>query len=527
MRINNLLKNIIVSFLFSLIFLFTITLVYAETTKTLNPSEDSYVDSEYNPRAFGTNSQLQVYNHPGTPINSMITYMKFDLSSIPSSATINSATLGVYATSCGGTTANKLYVGSVKSSWNETQLVWSNKPTYVANFSSISIPGEDSSGYKQWSIKQLVDNWVSGRSTNYGLSIYFGSDSNMLCQFSSSESANNKPYLTIKYTLPITAHITALTATNITSSSARISWITDFRSDTYVYYGLPNTQALLKGTNESVTEHVYTLINLQPATKYLYRAVSKDTNGTTITSDAAYFTTNSAPPPIAPVTLVRDPLNIHDVTVTELGHTSARISWQTNRNANTTLSFGRNAYGIEGGTNESSLVTDHSVLLNNLTAGSDYFFKLGAESADRVVASEYSGIFTTISEEQTPDTTTAQTDNTASQNLETEPGPYPEALVDTPSPTQEKITTLPNSETKLTGFQEFASSAFSSPFVMALLSPGTFMLFPLVIFIVFIILVIKIFKKKTSVPPLEPTRPVDSDNVTQPTENKDKALKSN
>jgi hypothetical protein len=501
MKLKYFSKKIVLFLTLSLIVFPSLNKVFA-LTKTIYPSADTYVSSTSNTLIYGTASQMAVSSSNHSPFERRIVYMKFDLSSIPPYATIDSATLNVYAISCAAIVMpNKMYVGLVTGNWKESDLVWSNKPSYTANFSNVNI-SSSTGGYRQWSVKQMVALWVTGVKTNYGLSMDFNAETDASCYFIARENPNSKPYLSVNYTIP-TFSITNPSVSAISARTAKFTWnTTGLKSDTYVYYGLPGSLTQLKGLNDSVEQHTYTLTGLNPATRYEYRLMSKD-KFTNLKSQAFFFTTSSATTP-TPVTLVNEHFTISNIKVTEVTSTSARVSWETSKEANTILSFGKVGGEIEGGTLESAYITNHSVVLNDLDANSEYKVNLDGEAEDDSTSGGYSDTFRTRSEDQVADTTSEQpadqnsTDNSTTltgQNLETEPGPYSEETTNTSPATLERGVLLPNTEPKLTGFQQFASAAFSSSFVMALLSPGTFMLFPIFILVIFIIIVVKIFKK--------------------------------
>jgi uncharacterized repeat protein (TIGR02543 family) len=84
--------------------------------------------------------------------------------------------------------------------------------------------------------------------------------------------------------------IPVVLAANITKTSADIFWITDEPSDSQVdYWASPGELTPLDTT--LVTEHLVRLSNLEPATTYHYKVMSKDENGNLKVSDEYTFVT--------------------------------------------------------------------------------------------------------------------------------------------------------------------------------------------------------------------------------------------
>ena len=88
--------------------------------------------------------------------------------------------------------------------------------------------------------------------------------------------------------------ITNLTATNITSASATITWTTDQLSSSQVQYGpsLPYASASVVNAN-GVTTHSVTLTGLTAATVYHYDALSSNQYGLSTNAPDQTFTTSS------------------------------------------------------------------------------------------------------------------------------------------------------------------------------------------------------------------------------------------
>lgn len=113
-------------------------------TLTLQPSSnpyDGHVDSYYNIGGAG-DTEMPVGTWTGnSTVFSTRQFMKFDFSQIPSSSTITSATLYLYAmpnphggdmVSAHYGTDNACYIERIPSDWNFTNMTWANQPLAVA-----------------------------------------------------------------------------------------------------------------------------------------------------------------------------------------------------------------------------------------------------------------------------------------------------------------------------------------------------------------------------------------------------------
>jgi len=133
------------------------------------PVADSYVNSDFTSTNYGGESTVLVQR---TDVGDTVkySYLRFDLSAIPSDATILSASLKLYLTQVTATAGYQL--SRATSPWQEYSLTWNNRPTTSSAFDSPSHSG--TVGWKTWNAIQPVSDWVTGAATNYGLVISTG-----------------------------------------------------------------------------------------------------------------------------------------------------------------------------------------------------------------------------------------------------------------------------------------------------------------------------------------------------------------
>ncbi|HET6455837.1 MAG TPA: family 10 glycosylhydrolase, partial [Armatimonadota bacterium] len=162
--------------------------------------------------------------------------------------------------------------------------------------------------------------------------------------------------------------ISNVQASNIGTNSATITWTTDQAATSKVDYGLTTSYGSSTPLDSNlVTSHSMSLGGLAPSTLYHYRVTSSNTNGTSYSSDYT-FTTNG--PPI-----------ISNVQATDIGATSAVITWNTS-----TASSGLVNYGLTSGYGSQEIdpngnTTSHTVSISDLTPETTYHYQCVSTNA--------------------------------------------------------------------------------------------------------------------------------------------------
>ncbi len=177
--------------------------------------------------------------------------------------------------------------------------------------------------------------------------------------------------------------ISGVYVSNVTSSVARIRWLTDRPSSSQVLYGATenyDSETALDPT--LVTSHDVVVDGLEPDTEYHYAVVSVDANQYSTQSADATFTTAVIP------------LVVYDVTVSA-GIDSAVVTWRTNRPADTRVEYGPDAgYGFETPL-KTALVEEHSDTLRGLSSGETYHYRVRSEAQEGDVAYSEDAVFET------------------------------------------------------------------------------------------------------------------------------------
>jgi hypothetical protein len=191
----------------------TYTEVFGDATGSDYPGtlEDTFIN--LNEENSSTHEHLNTYTWPQDKVANAI-IMSWDLSAIPSSATVQSATLYLYLSSMEGTGGDDLYDLTVHkiinynpvisastgytydgtNSWTPYSGLYNDTPLAQADIGE----AEDTKAidktyaYKSWSVTSMVQNWVSDSGSNYGMLVNSdptaSSGSNRY--FSSTESPN-------------------------------------------------------------------------------------------------------------------------------------------------------------------------------------------------------------------------------------------------------------------------------------------------------------------------------------------------
>jgi len=174
----------------------------------------------------------------------------------------------------------------------------------------------------------------------------------------------------------------------ITTDRATIVWYTDELSTSKVIYKPENGLTYLtKEITDLVDFHSVTLTDLTSATTYEYTVTSVDAFDNTFVSETFMFTTETEADETAPLILAGpDAIAITD--------NFATIIWTTNEEGDSYVDYGTTTdYGSVAGSPTG--VTEHSIQLTKLEAGTEYHFRVRTADAslNTVLSDDYT--FTT------------------------------------------------------------------------------------------------------------------------------------
>jgi len=171
-------------------------------------------------------------------------------------------------------------------------------------------------------------------------------------------------------TPPVISAVSASAA----STTAVINWTTNEPATSRVDYRTsPGSLTLSASQAALTTSHSISLTGLTAGTTYYYRVISADSSGNSATFPAA------GNPPLSFATTDVSPPVITGITV-NAGTNSASISWTTNEPATSRVDYGT-APSLGSNVANAALVTAHNVVLNGLTPGTLYYFRVTSADA--------------------------------------------------------------------------------------------------------------------------------------------------
>lgn len=161
---------------------------------TLTTTADAYVNEGAPAQNHGGYTTLNVsLDEFGTEQRA---YVRFNLSSIPDGASIQSATFKAYLDSGDGASSVSLTMYRCTSTWTEGGVTWASRPS-LAGGTSIAVG--TAAGWYSWNAFNLVIDWLDGVYANYGLGIVGPDGGAGYVRTFSSREGGHAPQLVIKY----------------------------------------------------------------------------------------------------------------------------------------------------------------------------------------------------------------------------------------------------------------------------------------------------------------------------------------
>jgi hypothetical protein len=201
----------------------------------------------------------------------------------------------------------------------------------------------------------------------------------------SASSATVSKLPTGKYTQPANL-IDGPSVDSISTSKAKINWVTERGSDSKVSFGKESGKYYEEEpSNATQTKtHNISLNNLSPGTQYFYKAKWTDEDGNTGMSEEKSFRTDPAP-------------IVKDVEVNNIGISSAFIKFTTKGASEAKLYYGRSTgFGGVKKVSTSNNESSYTVQLDSLNDGTKHYYKINTVDSE---GTEYEGTtldFTTL-----------------------------------------------------------------------------------------------------------------------------------
>lgn len=188
--------------------------------------------------------------------------------------------------------------------------------------------------------------------------------------------------------------LTKITASDITMTTAKISWTSDEPADAQVEYGRDTNYGSLSALdNNFAATHALTLANLTANTLYHYRVRSQDAAGNlALSSDFTFTTARDTQAPV-----------LTNIATGEITMTTAKISWSSDEPADAQIEYGHdNNYGLLSKL-DTNLIKTHALALSNLTMGTTYHYRVRSRDAAGNLAMSNDSTFTTLRDTQAPE----------------------------------------------------------------------------------------------------------------------------
>jgi hypothetical protein len=299
------------------------------TTVALSPDDTSL---NLNTTNYSSATTLTTYTWPDRHVANAI-LMKFDLSSLPSGALVQDATLTLALTESDATadptyviSAHKIvgknpvvaaatgYTTNGTAAWTANACCSNNVPMAQADiapaYTSKAI--DKVTGPKSWTITSMVQEWIADPGTNFG--VLLNSDVTALADrfryFASMEHADPalRPSLRVSYTVPPPDATPPSVAMSAPAAGALVSGTVTVSATANDNVSVASVQFQLDGANLGSTDTVapYSISwNTTAVTSGVHalRAIARDMAGNTTTSSAITVTvSNTMPPPSNPWT---------------------------------------------------------------------------------------------------------------------------------------------------------------------------------------------------------------------------------
>jgi len=167
-------------------------LVCATAYAQLTPAGDTYTNTAGSTTNYGAKTLLDVDGA------TQITYIQFNLASIPVTASISQATLKLYVNTV--TAAGSFNVDYVNGAWAESTIDASNAPALGAAIASdVAITTADKNQYILIDVTAAVQAWLSGSEANNGIALVANSKFNATFDSKENTTTSHPPELDIAF----------------------------------------------------------------------------------------------------------------------------------------------------------------------------------------------------------------------------------------------------------------------------------------------------------------------------------------
>jgi hypothetical protein len=314
-----------------------------------------------------------------------------------------------------GVTASQIANSSATVVWN-TDIAANSYVTFAsssATFATTSIQNGTNDSVLSHTI--TLNNLQRGTTYYYSIQSGIATDANGGNYYTFTTSYDNVP--------PV---IMNATSTMVLDTQALINWTTNKLSDSKVEYGtLSGNYTLNVSDTNLALDHKIVLPNLATSTAYYYKVFSTDASGNSASSTDEYtFTTLETLSQESAVKLREQQANaagqitgaanvvcagggggssisidrtkpvVSNVKVSNVLGDSVKVSWQTDKVANSLVQYGTSEQYNQGQIN-TDLSVDHTVTLYNLTPSTAYHYRVASIDGNGNLGGVADAVFTT------------------------------------------------------------------------------------------------------------------------------------
>jgi hypothetical protein len=183
-------------------------LTYAtQSTITLQPGTEGMDGVVMDTAPSGNYGDLS-YSIIGNALSAILRlYIKFDLSTVPANARITGAYLGLYQYATLGTDNFTIGLYTITGDWDESTITWNLQPISSTDAEITNNINAGAITWESWNIGDLVQSWLDGDITNYGMVLKDTEESlvNTVAYFYTSDytiDTTKRPKLEIVYYIP-------------------------------------------------------------------------------------------------------------------------------------------------------------------------------------------------------------------------------------------------------------------------------------------------------------------------------------
>ena len=347
--------------------------------------EDTFTNGDQN---YSTNVLLSVYTWPADTVANT-TIIKWDLSAIPTDATVTEATLYLYQVETGGDTSydvpvhkiinvNPVISACTWSTYDGTNS-WTGGSDGgqgdTAAAEDTQVVDSTNNVYKTWTVTNMVADWVATPANNYGMLLNSDDVASVdsYRYFASTEDSNTpyRPKLIVTYIAGVPAQATNPdpndTATDVTVD-AILSWTEGSAATSHdVYFGTTSPGAF----QGNQTQTTFDPGTLSYDITYYWRIDEVNAAGTT-TGNVWTFTTQAAPQPPGQAT---NPSPADSATNVDV---DADLSWTAGTGSTSSdVYFGTTSPGAFQG-NQTATTFDPGAMANDTT----YYWRIDEINGD-------------------------------------------------------------------------------------------------------------------------------------------------